>query len=68
MTSMQGNPAAAATPRTRYYGLRSYRGSARKDFPHSRHDAFDRGVIKPQAGHILCAAYPAICGCNHRVR
>jgi hypothetical protein len=26
------------------------------------HAAFDRGVIKPHAGHILCAAYPAICG------
>ena len=39
-----------------------------KAFPHSTHIAFDRGVINPQAGHILCAAYPAICGLNRRVR
>ncbi len=26
------------------------------DFPHSRQDDFDRGVIKPQNGHILCDA------------
>ncbi len=26
------------------------------DFPHSRHDVFDRGVISPQNGHILCDA------------
>jgi hypothetical protein len=39
-----------------------------KVFPHSRHAAFDRGVINPQAGHILCVAYPAICGLNRRIR
>jgi hypothetical protein len=26
------------------------------DFPHSRHDVFDRDVINPQNGHILCDA------------
>jgi hypothetical protein len=28
------------------------------DFPHSKHDEFDRGVINPQKGHILCDAKP----------
>jgi hypothetical protein len=28
------------------------------DFPHSRHDDFDRDVINPQNGHILCDAKP----------
>ncbi len=27
-----------------------------RDFPHSRQDVFDRGVINPQNGHILCDA------------
>ena len=26
------------------------------DFPHSRQDDFDRDVINPQNGHILCDA------------
>ena len=26
------------------------------DFPHSKQDDFDRGVINPQNGHILCDA------------
>jgi len=26
------------------------------DFPHSRQDLLDRGVINPQNGHILCDA------------
>jgi hypothetical protein len=43
-------------------------GSVVKVFPHSTHAAFDRGVIKPHAGHILCVAYPAICGLNRRIR
>jgi hypothetical protein len=33
---------------------------SRNIFPHSRQAALDRGVINPQAGHILCDAYPAI--------
>ena len=28
------------------------------DFPHSRQDVFDRDVINPQNGHILCDAKP----------
>jgi hypothetical protein len=28
------------------------------DFPHSRQDVFDRDVISPQNGHILCDAKP----------
>jgi len=28
------------------------------DFPHSRHDDLERGVINPQNGHILCDAKP----------
>jgi len=31
-------------------------------FPHSRQNAFDRDVINPQDGHILCDPKPAICG------
>ena len=26
------------------------------DFPHSRQDDFDRGVMSPQNGHIRCDA------------
>jgi hypothetical protein len=28
------------------------------DLPHSRQEVFDRGVINPQNGHILCDAKP----------
>jgi hypothetical protein len=28
------------------------------DFPHSRQEVLDRGVINPQKGHILCDANP----------
>ena len=38
-----------------------------KLFPHSTQAALDLGVIKPQAGHILCDAYPAICGFTYRI-
>jgi len=31
-------------------------------FPHSRQNAFERDVINPQDGHILCDPKPAICG------
>jgi hypothetical protein len=29
--------------------------------PHSKQRAFNRGVINPQDGHILCNPYPATC-------
>jgi hypothetical protein len=29
-----------------------------RDFPHSRQDDLERGVINPQNGHILCDAKP----------
>jgi len=32
------------------------------DFPHSRQNSFERDVINPQDGHILCDPKPAICG------
>jgi len=32
------------------------------DFPHSRQEFFDRGVINPQKGHILCDAKPEAAG------
>jgi hypothetical protein len=31
--------------------------------PHSKQLGFDRDVISPQDGHILCDPYPAITGC-----
>jgi hypothetical protein len=30
--------------------------------PHSRQEFFDRGVINPQKGHILCDAKPGAAG------
>ena len=38
------------------------RYAARSGLPHSRQNAFERGVINPQDGHILCVPKPAICG------
>jgi len=32
------------------------------DFPHSRQEVLDRGVINPQNGHILCDAKPGALG------
>jgi len=43
------------------------RGHWLKDLPHSKHDAFNRDVINPQDGHILCVPYPAICGFSLRI-
>ena len=39
-----------------------HRYTARNDFPHSRQNSFERDVINPQDGHILCDPKPAICG------
>ena len=36
--------------------------AGRSDFPHSRQEFLDRGVIKPQNGHILCDAKPGAVG------
>jgi len=33
-----------------------------RDWPHSKQHAFNRDVINPQDGHILCDPYAAICG------
>jgi len=33
-----------------------------RDSPHSKQQAFNREVINPQDGHILCDPNPAICG------
>ena len=33
-----------------------------RDLPHSKQHAFDRDVINPQDGHILCDPYPAMRG------
>jgi hypothetical protein len=33
-----------------------------RDLPHSKQHAFNRDVINPQDGHILCDPYAAICG------
>ncbi|MBZ5658259.1 MAG: hypothetical protein LAO56_23605 [Acidobacteriia bacterium] len=34
----------------------------KRDFPHSKQRSFNRDVINPQDGHILCDPNPAICG------
>jgi len=35
--------------------------------PHSKQHAFDRDVINPQDGHILCDPNPAIYGLSLRI-
>ena len=35
--------------------------TAVKGLPQSKQFVFDRGVINPQDGHILCNPYPATC-------
>jgi len=35
--------------------------------PHSKQHAFDRDVINPQDGHIVCEPYPAIWGFSLRI-
>jgi hypothetical protein len=47
-----------------FYSVASphHRYTARNDFPHSRQNSFERDVINPQDGHILCGLKPAICG------
>ena len=45
-----------------------HRYTARNDFPHSRQNSFERDVINPQDGHILCGPKPAICGFTVRER
>ena len=39
-----------------------HRYTAGNDFPHSRQNSFERDVINPQDGHILCDPKPTICG------
>lgn len=39
-----------------------------RGLPHSMHDAFNRDVINPQNGHMVCVPYPAICGLSLRIR
>jgi hypothetical protein len=36
--------------------------------PHSKQFAFNRDVINPQEGHILCNWTPAICGFSLRIQ
>ena len=50
--------------RLQFYSVAFFhdRGTAGNDFPHSRQNAFERDVINPQDGHILCDPKPAICG------
>jgi hypothetical protein len=38
-----------------------------RDLPHSKQHAFNRDVINPQDGHILCDPYAAICGFGLRL-
>jgi hypothetical protein len=42
--------------------------TAVKGLPHSKHFAFNRDVINPQDGHILCDPYPATCGFSLRIQ
>jgi hypothetical protein len=41
---------------------------AAKNLPHSKQCAFNRDVINPQDGHILCDPNPATCGFRLRIR
>jgi hypothetical protein len=41
--------------------------TAVRGLPHSKQHAFNRDVINPQDGHILCVPYPAICGFRLRI-
>ena len=38
-----------------------------RDLPHSKQHAFNREVINPHDGHILCVPYLAICGFSLRI-
>jgi len=38
-----------------------------RDLPHSMQDSFNRDVINPQNGHMVCVAYRAISGLSLRV-
>jgi hypothetical protein len=38
-----------------------------RDLPHSIQDSFNRDVINPQNGHMVCVPYPAICGLSLRI-
>jgi hypothetical protein len=51
-----------SVPQT-HLSLNLYFGVAgARDFPHSRQDVFDREVMRPQKGHILCDAKPRAVG------
>jgi len=38
-----------------------------RDLPHSMQDSFNRDVINPQDGHMVCVPYRAICGLSLRI-
>jgi hypothetical protein len=42
--------------------------TAVKGLPHSKQLAFNRDVINPQEGHILCDRNPATCGFSLRIQ
>jgi hypothetical protein len=42
--------------------------TAARNLPHSKQYAFNRDVINPQDGHILCDPNPATCGFRLRSR
>jgi hypothetical protein len=42
--------------------------TAMKGLPHSKQLAFNREVINPQDGHILCNWTPAVSGFSLRIR
>jgi hypothetical protein len=48
----------------RYPRLASFRSSCMtlSGLPHSKHNGFPRGVIKPQDGHILCVPQAGAAG------
>jgi hypothetical protein len=61
------------SPSNKSSGLRFYFSrtgvtlTAVSDWPHSKQNAFNRDVISPQDGHILCDPNPAICGFSLRI-
>jgi hypothetical protein len=41
--------------------------AAEETLPHSKQRAFNRDVINPQDGHILCDPNPTTCGFSLRI-
>jgi hypothetical protein len=54
-------------PEILIYSYLVYLVAGASDFPHSRQDDLERGVINPQNGHILCDAKPRAGGATDAI-